>query len=315
MLIGFGLPVAGSWATPQNQLELARRAEELGYATLWTFHRLLFPAGAGGSGGPWGDVYRSVLDPVVSLAHVASATTRIRLGAAIVNAPFVAPVVLAKQISTLDVLSGGRVELGLGQGWVPEEFTATGVPMQRRGARIEEYVGVLDRVWSGDTQAAWSGEFYQLPAASFAPRPVQRPRPPLLLGAGAEAALRRAGRIADGWVSASRAPLPRIGAMVRVVRDAAEQVGRDPASLRCVCRGAVRLRESATGAAAGDERPMLTGELEQIGEDLARLATQGLSETFLDLNFDPEVAAPGADAARSMDRARRLLEAFAPQRG
>ena len=106
------------------------------------------PAGAGGSGGPWGDVYRSVLDPVVSLAHVASATTRIRLGAAIVDAPFVPPVVLAKQISTLDVLSGGRVELGLGQGWAREEFTATGVPMQRRGARIEEYVGVLDRVWS-----------------------------------------------------------------------------------------------------------------------------------------------------------------------
>jgi alkanesulfonate monooxygenase SsuD/methylene tetrahydromethanopterin reductase-like flavin-dependent oxidoreductase (luciferase family) len=122
------------------------------------------------------------------------------------------------------------------------------------------------------------------------------------------------GRIADGWISASRAPLHRVGEMVRVIGDAAEQAGRDPASLRFVCRGAVRLREPATGVAASDERPMLTGTVEQIGEDLARLAAQGISETFLDLNFDPEVTAPGADAARSMDQARRLLEAFAPHR-
>jgi probable F420-dependent oxidoreductase len=305
MRIGFGLPVSGSWATADNQLEVARRADELGFATLWSFQRLLFPSEP--SGPVWGETYRSVLDPMLSLAHVSAATWRIRLGVAIVNAPFYAPPVLAKQAATLDVLSGGRAELGLGLGWAPEEYAAAGVPMAARGRRLEEFVSVVDRVWSGETQA-WSGEFYTLPAARHQPRPVQRPRLPLLLGASAEPALRRAGRIADGWVSSSRAPLDKIGAMIRVVGDAAEQAGRDPSSLRYVCRGSVQLRESADSS--GD-RPMLRGTVEQIREDLDRLAAQGLGETFLDLNFDPEVGSPDADPERSMDRARTLLEAFA----
>src|SRR3712207_901604 len=124
MQLGFGLPVSGAWATPANVTRIATRAEQLGYASLWTFQRLLVPVGAQGRAAA--PVYRSVLDPVVALGFAAAVTSRIRLGVAVWNLPFAAPVVTAKQLATLDVLSGGRLDAGFGSGWSPEEFTAAG---------------------------------------------------------------------------------------------------------------------------------------------------------------------------------------------
>ena len=152
MRVGFGLPVSGSWATPQLLAEVAVEAERLGYDSLWTFQRLL--AGADQELDP---VYRSVLDPLVALAFTAARTSRIRLGVAVVNLPFVSPVVLAKQVSTLDVLSGGRVDLGLGVGWSPVAAYSTGAVAERRVARTREYVAVLRALWA-DGVSAFDGE-------------------------------------------------------------------------------------------------------------------------------------------------------------
>ena len=128
-----------------------------------------------------------------------------------VNAPFFSPILLAKQLTTLDELSGGRLDAGLGLGWAEPEFLAAGVPFARRGARIEEFVRCLKAIWTGDV-VDFDGEFYRLPAGPGRPAPVQQPHPPLLMGGGAERALRRVGRLADGWISASRHDLRRIGA-------------------------------------------------------------------------------------------------------
>src|SRR5438105_9267512 len=196
--IGFGLPVSGAWATPQNVGRFAARAEELGYHALWTFQRVLV-----GTDQQLDPVYRSVLDPLVSLAYVVAHTRTIRLGVAVVNLPFVSPAYLAKQAATLDVLSGGRLDLGLGTGWSPVEFAATGASGERRGARAEEYVKVLRALWSGGV-AEYRGEFYTIPPSRQDPPPVQRNGPQILLGGSVPAALRRAGRLADGWISRSR---------------------------------------------------------------------------------------------------------------
>src|ERR1035441_554420 len=128
MKIGFGAPIAGAWATPGYLSAFAERAEDAGYASLWTFQRLLVPEGSGME-----PVYHSVLDPMVALGYVAARTSRIRLGVAIINLPFVSPAYLAKQATTVDVLSGGRFDLGLGIGWMPEEFAATGASMPPPG--------------------------------------------------------------------------------------------------------------------------------------------------------------------------------------
>ncbi|MGH3881642.1 MAG: LLM class flavin-dependent oxidoreductase, partial [Actinophytocola sp.] len=186
MRIGLGAPVSGAWATPENVVRFARRAEELGYDSLWSFQRLL--AGADDELAP---VYRSVLDPMLALTYAAAHTTRIRLGVSVVNMPFVSPVVLAKQATTLDVLSGGRLDVGLGNGWYEPEFVATGASSARRAARAVEYVAVLRTLWA-DEVSSFDGEFYTVPPSRMLPRPVQPGGPPILLGGAVPAALRRA---------------------------------------------------------------------------------------------------------------------------
>jgi probable F420-dependent oxidoreductase len=304
MDIGFGLPVSGAWATPANQVAVARRAEALGYRSLWSFQRLLVPAEPEGVAAS--PAYRSVLDPVVSLANVAAVTSRIRLGVAVLNMPFASPALVAKQLASLDVLSGGRLDAGLGLGWSPEEYAASGVPTARRGARGEEFLAVLKALWTEEV-VEHHGEFYELPPVRFAPKPVQRPHPPLLLGGSAEPALRRAGRLADGWVSASRAGKAAIAAAIPVISEAAAQAGRDPAALRFVARVPVR-----HGPGGQRDRAPFTGAWDELRADFDDLAAAGVTELFIDLNWDPEVGSPDADPGAAMTRAEATLEALAP---
>jgi hypothetical protein len=157
-------------------------------------------------------------------------------------------------------------------------------------------------LWAPDP-VEFAGEFYSLPTASMLPKPVQQSGPPVLLGGTAPRALARAGRLSDGWISSSRADLDAIGESVEAVRAGAREAGRDPAGLRFVCRG-VLLDEPRT-------RP-LTGSFEQVRGDFATLADQGVTEVFLDLNFDPSVGNPDVPAETAMRRAHAVLEALAP---
>jgi probable F420-dependent oxidoreductase len=301
MLIGCGAPVAGAWATPEHLGSFAEQAEQAGYASLWTFQRLLVPEGSGME-----PVYHSVLDPMVALGYVAARTSRIRLGVAVINLPFVSPGYLAKQASTVDVLSGGRLDLGLGIGWMPEEFALAGASTARRGARTEEYLAVLRTLW-GPGVSSFDGEFYTVPRGRQDPRPVQQPGPPVLLGGMSRPAMERAGRIADGWVTSSRADLSKISEAAGVIRDAAAAAGRDPGAVRIICRGVVRV--------GGDGGQVLSGSAGKIREDTAWLAEQGVTELFYDLNWDPQVGNPALAPDSAAARARELLTALAPSAG
>jgi probable F420-dependent oxidoreductase len=301
MKFGIHIPHAGQIASP-DAISAARRAEALGYDSLWTYQRLLSPVD-----GAWGEMYRAVLDPVVPLAYIAALTSRVRLGVAVINMPFISPVVVARQLAALDIVSGGRVDAGFGNGWSDEEFTATGAAKRGQARRADEFLTVLKTLWT-DEVVEHHGEFYQIPPMRLEPKPVQRPHPPILLGARAVPALQRAGRLCDGWVSSSRADLRTIGESVAVVKAAAEQAGRDPDALRFVCRGVAQVR----GAGGADRRP-LTGTLEQIRADVDDLAAQGITEVFVDLNFDPQVGSPDADPAASLHRADEVLVALAPR--
>src|SRR4051794_36913793 len=304
MQLGFGLPVSSAWATPANVARFATRAEQLGYHSLWTFQRLLVPADP--SPRAAAPVYRSVLDPVVALGFAAAVTSRVRLGVAIWNLPFAAPVVIAKQLATLDVLSDGRLDAGFGTGWAAEEFAAAGVPFERRGARADEFLRAIEAIWTQDV-VSFEGGFYQIPPSRIEPKPVQRPRPPILLGGTAEPALRRAGRAADGWISSSRADLSAIGGSIALVRQAAAEAGRDPERVRVVVRGVVK-----AGAGGNPDRRPLTGSLDEIRADLGMLAGHGVTEVFADLNFDPAIGNVDADPSASASRAEEILEALAP---
>src|SRR5216117_215956 len=152
MKLGFSLPMAGSWATPQNQILVAQRAEALGYHSLGVFQRMLYPIKPQNDypplpGQPWPKSFERVMDPLVSLAFVAGATTRVRLGASVLIMPYYTPVMLAKQLATLDQVSGGRLDVGVGLGWSQDEYEAVGVPFKDRGRRGDEFLKLLKMIW------------------------------------------------------------------------------------------------------------------------------------------------------------------------
>lgn len=300
--MGFGLPISGSWATPASIVEIAQAAEKLGYSSLWTFQRLLFPATD-----PIPMPYRSVHDPLVVTAYAAAVTETARLGVAIVNVPYYSPILLAKMLTSLDVVSGGRLDAGLGLGWNADEFEAVGASMEKRGARAEEFIRCLRAIWS-DEPVEFHGEFYDVAPSYVDPKPVQRPHPPLLLGGSAEPALRRVASLADGWISASRFPAAQVPSAIATIRDAAAGAGRNPDDLRFVIRGAVKVRDH-------DDDTPLTGTLDKIRADVAAYADAGATEFFVDLNFDEQIGNPDADFGQSMRRAHEALEAFAPGYG
>lgn len=301
-LLGFGIPVAGRWATPDSIARVARRAEALGYASLWTFQRVLHPVGS-----RLAPSHRAVLDPVTTLAYAAAHTERIGLGTATVCAPLTPPALLAKAMTSLDVLSGGRLTVGLGIGWMPEEYAAAGVPFERRGARMEEHLRCLTTIWTQDP-VEFAGEFYTVPRSHVDPSPVQRPHPPILLGGTAAPALRRAGRLAQGWIASSLHDLTQIGLSVEAVRQGARDAGRDPGALRIVVRSVVDLVEDDPGR---DRRPM-HGTRSQVLEELAAMRAQGVTEVFIDLNLSPRVGFSGVRPEAALEHAEHVLETFAP---
>ncbi len=304
MKLGFSLPTAGAWATPENQLRIARQAEALGYHSLWVFQRLLYALAPQNDypplpGQPWPKPFQRVADPIVTLAYVAGATTRIRLGTSVLIMPYYTPIMLAKQLATLDIVSGGRLDVGLGIGWSMDEYEAVGVPYRDRGRRVDEFLRCLKAIWTEDP-VEFRGEFYRVPKSRIEPKPLQKPHPPITIGGYAgTAVVRRAVTLGDGF-NGGNMPLADVAPIVRAVKQAAEAAGRDPARLHIVCRGSFRLSATLQGK---DRRP-LWGTLDEIREDVRRYAEEGLTELFLDGNFDPDGA--------TVKRALEVMEALAP---
>lgn len=318
-LLGFGLPVSGSWATPGNMIRIAQRAEELGYASLWTFQRLLYPAEGGldpatdaslnpGTLAANAPSYQAVHDPLLPLAYVAAHTSRIGLGTATICAPFTPPVLLAKAMVTMDHLCRGRLTVGVGMGWLPHEYVAAGVPFERRGARMDEYLRCLEALWTQDP-TEFAGDFYMVPRSHTGVRSVQLPHPPVLVGGAAPAALRRAGRLAQGWICSTKQDLSRIGQAIELVREGARQGGRDPDRVRILVRAVVELSDQDPGP----ERKYFHGTVDQVNADFATLAGQGVTEIFVDLNFSPHVGSPYVAEASAMAEAERVLRALSPR--
>ncbi len=233
----FGLRYAniGPLSRREPALELARFAEELGFESLWTIEHVVIPAGYT-SAYPYSDDGRfgwpenlEYPDPLPWLATIAGATERIRLGTAIVILPQRNPVVLAKELATLDHLSGGKVELGIGVGWLQEEFEALGVPWEKRGPRTDEYVEVLRTIWSG-SHVEFHGDFVDFEPLTSTPRPIQGRDIPILVGGDTPAAMRRAAKLADGYFPGEGDPV-RLGELIATLGQACEDIDRDPSSV------------------------------------------------------------------------------------
>ena len=204
MKLGLFVPLGAPLATPEFVATLGREAEALGFASLWLAeHVVLFddhvsryPYAADGRFPASGEA--GFLDPFGALGFLAALTSRIRLGTGICLVPQRNPVYVAKEVATADWLSGGRVDFGVGVGWLAEEFAAVGVPFAERGLRCRSYLEVCKRLWC-DPVSAYEDRFYRLPACRAYPKPVQRPHPPIHFGGESDAALARVADLGQGW--------------------------------------------------------------------------------------------------------------------
>ena len=211
MRIDLWVPTASPLATPELLAVIGREAEARGVGTIWVGeHVVLFEEYA--SSYPYADDGRipapagtGLLEPLTTLSFLAATTTTVRLGTAMVLLPQRNPVYTAKEVSTLDWLSNGRVDFGIGVGWLEEEFNAVNVPWPQRGRRTDEYIEVLRTLWTDET-SAYEGEFYSLNPCQMFPKPVQQPHPPLHVGGESHAALARVARAGQGWHTFNRPP-------------------------------------------------------------------------------------------------------------
>ena len=222
----------GRFVDPALAVALAQAGEAAGFESVWTVEHTVVPGGYG-SAYPYADSGKMaggndaipLPDPLIWMAFVASATKRIKFATGIMILPQHNPVVVAKQVATLDHLSGGRVMLGIGVGWLKEEFEALGVPFADRGRRTDEYMQAMRELWSAD-KPTFSGKYVNFRDAYCRPQPVNK-HVPLIVGGHSEAAAKRAGRLGDGFFPARGAPVE----LFDIVRKAARDAGRDPAKI------------------------------------------------------------------------------------
>jgi probable F420-dependent oxidoreductase len=217
-----------------STLALCKRAEAAGFESVWGGEHVIMPD-AIASKYPYtpdgkipAEPETPIPDPLIWLAFAAAAAPTLRLGTCILIVPQRNPLILAKELATLDQLSGGRVELGLGVGWMKEEFDALGVPWEKRGARNDEYIEAMRALWQGP-HAEFHGDFVDFEPATCSPRPVNGSIP-VIVGGDSDAAISRAVRIADGYFP-GEGDIEQLSALLNRVRQAAEKAGRDPASI------------------------------------------------------------------------------------
>jgi len=235
MKFGIAFANVGPFVDPENAVHLARAAEERGIESLWTVEHVAVPAGYearypySDSGRMPGPEDSPIPDPLIWLSYVAAATSEIRLATGILILPQRHPIYVAKEVATLDVLSRGRVVLGVGIGWLEEEFEALGVPFASRAARTEEACAALRSLWQPGAKA-FKGEHFGWDALESNPKPAQAGGPPIVVGGHVLGAARRAARVGDGFFP-MKTEGDRLGELLAAMGEECARVGRDPAAI------------------------------------------------------------------------------------
>ena len=235
MRVGLFLPTLSPIATPEFLVAYGEAAEEAGFASVWLGEHVVFvdeyesryPYADDGRLGLPADT--GMLELFTTLSFLAAATRRIRLGTGVCLVPQRNPVYTAKEVSTADWLSRGRVDFGIGIGWLREEFAALDAPFARRADRTRDYVGVMRSCWR-DEVSTYEGEYYSLPPCRMYPKPLQRPNPPVYVGGETDAALRRVAAFGDGWHGFNHLP-DSAGASVRRLEGFLAEEGRSRAAV------------------------------------------------------------------------------------
>jgi probable F420-dependent oxidoreductase len=290
---GIALPGRGPLAKPDQVLRLAGKADALGYASIFVTDHVVLPSSMARSVYPYsttgqlpGGAAQDYLEPLAMLGCLARVTRRARLGTSVLVIPYRHPVVAAKMLATIDRISGGRVILGAGVGWLREEFEALGAPpFEERGAVTDEYLQLMRAAWTTDP-VTFAGRWASVRAVHALPKPLQPGGIPVWIGGHTDAALRRAARLGDGWHPIGNRPpamLPpgEYAAAVRKLHGWAHEAGRDPKSITLSLRVPMEVRAKGLRPPAG-ERPLFQGTADQILGDVRSYAQVGVTHFVFD---------------------------------
>ena len=299
MKFGVWLPNCRHLATPEIIRSTAVHAEQLGYDSVWVSDHVVVPDDNVANFG------EAVYDPLITLAVAAGATSRVALGTTVLIVPYRNAVVTAKMVSSLDALSGGRVILGVGAGWVAAESAMLGVPFAERGRMTDEHLRAMQELWTSPSPA-FAGTYTRFSRVRFAPRPIQRPHPPIWVGGHSQAALRRTVAFGAAWHPINR-PVDEIRAGRAALRRLSEQAGR-AAPPAIALRNDVRvLRPGQATPPSAHAGRVLAGEPAALVEQIGELAECGVEYLVLEL-----LSEDGSALAEQMEAfAARVRPAFA----
>ena len=293
MRFGFYLPTRGPTAEPHAIEAMVAHGEALGFSSVVVADHLVFPVAihskypytVSGAFPGQGDA----LDQLSLMAFVAGKSRRLRLISSVMILPHRNPVVTAKMLATIDVLSGGRVTVGVGVGWLREEFQALGAPdFDRRGAVSDEYLRIFKTLWTQDP-ASFRGEFYRFEALRCLPHPTQKPYPPIWVGGHSKLALRRVARLGDGWHPVGATPAvplrpTEMRASLDELRRLTEAERRDFSALTISFKAP--LYDPGQGVDGGADRRPFTGSTQAIADDIGTYAGLGVSELIFDFRAE-----------------------------
>jgi probable F420-dependent oxidoreductase len=307
MQFGIGLPNLSYVDPTETLIRLAHAAQELAFDAIWVSDHVFIPY-AYAPNYPYSATGRlgltatdHLFDPLTTLAFLAGQVSTPRLGISVLIMPYRNPIITAKMLVTLDVLSGGRVILGAGVGWMPEEFATLGASYEHRGAVTDEYLQIFRELCTAD-RPAFEGQHYQMANLGFYPKPLQKPHPPIWIGGYTQAALRRAVRLGDSW-HPSNLPPEALAAKAVILRQLCAAAGRDPASLTITTRvNNVAFGDSGDGT--GRPTP-ISGTAQQMIDTIKRYADAGVQHIVLGIR--------GRDAEAMLTTARRFAEEVRPK--
>ncbi|HKG30806.1 MAG TPA: TIGR03619 family F420-dependent LLM class oxidoreductase, partial [Nitrososphaeraceae archaeon] len=298
-------------ATRESVIQMAKNAESEGFDSLWVFERLLWPINPQTPypATPDGSLpieFQIMLDPLETLTYVAANTNKIALGTSVIDMLFHNPVVLARRLATLDVLSEGRSIAGFGIGWSKDEYQASNIPFQNRGKRADEFIQVLKRIWTDDV-VEFKGEYYNILASKIGPKPLQKPHLPIYLGGFSPNTFSRIVNYdTNGWMAVVGGPLEYIEGTIKSIKDIANKSNKDPNKFKVILLTYLKVALDSSQSTTTNEgqRFPFTGTVDQIGNDIKRVKQMDIDHIVLGYNFIPM----GKDVDKMIDITKQLAE-------
>src|SRR5688572_6982975 len=284
MKVGLVVPQFGINATKENLVRFIHLAEREEFESLWVYHRMLYPIDPQqGYGTPdksqWPEYLKNSLDPLTTLAFIAANTSKVKLGSCIIDMVFHNPVTLAREFTTIDILSDGRVVCGFGIGWSKDEYLAANIPYEKRGERADEILQAMKKIWTDDI-VEFNGKFYKIPKSIIGPKPIQKPHPKILLGGLVPKTFERMVKYGDGYIGliAGALPFEYFTNSIKIFNDSIEKSSRTRKDFDLTVLTYPYLMKSRS---EGDRAPMTGRTIDEIGSYLSNLKSSGVDRVIL----------------------------------